>query len=104
MLEVAVEDGRGAPRGVRAEGRAVRQVCEIPRPLELYREEEGRADVYPLDVAAGRVSAAGGYLARPEVEARRVGLAVEEVQVVLSHEEPGVVNRVLGLGNAVLVG
>src|SRR3954463_3359812 len=62
-------------------------VDEVSGLLELKREEEGRRDVDALDLAALRVRAARLYLVSPEGEARSIGLAVEEVPVVLRDEE-----------------
>ena len=56
-----------------------------------------------LQVDAVRVSAAGSYLAHPEGEAAGVGLAVEEIVVVLADEDFGVVDDV-GCGLDDIVG
>jgi hypothetical protein len=65
----------------------VRQVGEVAGALELNRKEERRRDVDALDVSMQGRCAAGGDLFDPEGEARRVRLAVEEVEVVLADEE-----------------
>lgn len=62
--------------------------------LKLDGEEEGGGDVLALDSNALRVCAAGGDFVGPEGEAGGVGLAVEEVEVVLANEELRVVNGI----------
>src|SRR5205085_3500638 len=76
---------------------------EKARVLKFDGEEEGRARVYALHFTAGRVRAARLDVVRPELEARGVRLAVEEVVVVLSDEEPRVVNGVRRFGDEVVV-
>src|SRR5205814_427033 len=91
--ELLEGDGHGSAGQV-AERGLVDAVDEEARVLKLDGEEEGRARVNPLDVAAVRVRAARLDVVRPELEARGVGLAREEVAVVLRDEELRVVNRV----------
>ena len=78
-------------------------VDEEARLLKFDREEEGSARVNALHFTAGRVRAARLDVVRPELEARGVRLAVEEVVVVLSDEEPRVVNGVRRFGDEVVV-
>src|SRR4029434_300200 len=73
---------------------AVETVHEEARLLELNREEEGRARVNPLYLAASCVCAAGLDVIDPEGQARRVRFAIEEVGVVLADKEQGVINRI----------
>src|SRR5207253_3851353 len=92
-------DGHGLAREV-AERGLVYAVGEEARLLKLYREEEGRARVYALRVAAARVRAARLDVIVPESHAGSVAVAVEEVVVVLAHEE---VRNVYGVSRVVRV-
>jgi hypothetical protein len=69
-------------------------IDEVARFLKFNREKESGTDVDTLDLAAPGVCAARLDLVRPEGEARRIGLAVQEVMVVLADEPRGHVNRV----------
>src|SRR5205085_7949924 len=87
-------------------GGFIESVEEEARALELDGEEEGRRGVDALDLAALRglyPCAARLDVVRPELEARGVGLAVEEVVVVLADEEGGGVHGVRGGRSEVVV-
>src|SRR5207253_9582011 len=73
-------------RGLGAEARLVDAHDVVAGLLELYREEERGRDIYAARLQALRVTNAGRELIRPERFARRVGLAIEEIVVVLADE------------------
>src|SRR5918912_186219 len=62
--------------------------------LKLQLDEEGRTDVDPLAVNAGRVSPALSKLAGPVAQAARVRLAVEEISVMPGDERLRIVNGI----------
>ena len=94
-LRVDQEGDVARVAGQVAEGRLVRADDEVARLLELNGEEEGGRDVLPARRRRQAASAPHDVdLARPEGLARGVGLAVEEVVVVLADEGRGVVYRV----------
>ena len=55
--------------------------------LKLNRQEVSRARVDALHFPAPIVRAACRDLVRPEVESRFIGLAIQEVEIVLPHKE-----------------
>src|SRR5205085_7860211 len=96
-LALVSEEGRVAGRALGvSEGGLVCADDEVAGLLELDREEEGGTGVDPLDLDTVRVRAAGSDALRPEGEAGRVALPVEEVVVVLADEWAGFVNGVRG--------
>src|SRR5437879_11633840 len=86
-------------RGIRqiAVSRFVYAIDEITGLLEFNREEVSCGDVDTLHFYALMIAATGGDLVRPEFPAALIGIAVEEVQILLTNEELGVVDGVTGL-------
>src|ERR1044072_6821965 len=83
--ELVVPDWhRNAGRVVR---HLVHSVDEVASFLKLNRQEKRGRHVDAPNLDALRVGAAGSYLIIPEVEAGRIRLAVEEVEIVLPAEE-----------------
>lgn len=62
--------------------------------MKFDRDEERRRGIDALHIDALLIAAAGTNCVRPEVETALIGLPVQEVDVVLTHEEAGVVDWV----------
>ena len=62
--------------------------------LKFYRQEERRGRIDAFDFAASQVSTARFDVIDPEVESGFVGLAAQEVEIVLADEVLGGIQRI----------
>ena len=100
--ELAIKDRSCKAGHIGTEGSSVSEIGGEAGILEFDRKEERRRDMDALDLDALLVGAAGGDLVNPEGEPARVGLAIQEVEVMLANEERSFVDRV-GRGSAGIV-
>src|SRR5438128_8859110 len=89
-----IEPDRHGRAGQIAVSHFVHAVDQISSLLKFDGEEVSRRVVDALDFNALRISSAGSDLIRPESETVGIGIAVQEVSIMLSDEELGAVNRI----------
>ena len=95
VFELLIEDRhRRRARIVGAHGRFVGQVNQRTGLLKLDREEESGARVDALDLDTLRVGATRSNAAGPEVEAGSIGLATQEIEIVLTDKEVCIVHGI----------